>query len=227
MTLQPALVHVVDDDASFLASIGRVLKASGYEVASYASAAQLLERVPDGTRAGCILLDVQLPGVSGPELQARLTAAGCALPIVFLTGHGDIPTSVRAIKAGAEDFLTKPVTAERLLDTIERAVAGFRAAGRQQDSVAAARALAGTLTPRETQVFERVARGLLNKQIAHELGTSERTIKAHRQRVMEKMGARSLAELVVMAERLGVLSRPAGTVARVPRCARPIVPRDN
>lgn len=217
MPAQPALVHVVDDDASFLTSIGRVLKASGYEVAAYPSAVDLLARVPDGTRAGCILLDVQLPGLSGPELQARLTAAGCALPIVFLTGHGDIPTSVRAIKAGAEDFLTKPVPAERLLDAIERAIGSFRAASRQQESAAASRALAATLTPRERQVFERVARGLLNKQIAQELGTSERTIKAHRQRVMEKMGARSLAELVVMAERIGVLARPGDGSAREPK----------
>ena len=209
MAAQPALVHVVDDDDSFRTSIVRVLKASGYEVAAYPSAADLLARIPDGTRAGCIVLDVELPGLSGPELQARLTAAGCALPVVFLTGHGDIPTSVRAIKAGAEDFLTKPVPADRLLDAVERAVATFRAASHQQDSVASTRALAARLTPRERQVFERVARGLLNKQIAQELGTSERTIKAHRQRVMEKMSARSLAELAVMAERIGVLAAAA------------------
>ena len=210
MAPQAALVHVVDDDASFRTSMGRLLKASGYEVAAYASATELLQRVPDGTRAGCILLDVELPGLSGPDLQARLTAAGCALPIVFVTGHGDIPTSVRTIKAGAEDFLAKPVPADRLLDAIERAIASFRSASRQQVDVTSTRALAGKLTPRERQVFERVARGLLNKQIAHELGTSERTIKAHRQKVMEKMGARSLAELVVMAERIGVLASGAG-----------------
>ena len=216
MAAPPVLVHVVDDDASFLTSIGRVLKASGYEVAAYPTAADLLARVPDGTRAGCIVLDVQMPGLSGPELQARLAQAGCALPIVFVTGHGDIPTSVRAIKAGAEDFLTKPVPAERLLDAIERAIASFRATRLQQESVASSRTLAATLTPREKQVFERVARGLLNKQIAVELGTSERTIKAHRQRVMEKMGARSLAELVVMAERIGVLAPGAEGRGRKP-----------
>jgi len=209
MTTQPALVHVVDDDASYRTSIGRVLKASGYDVAAYASAAELLQRVPDGARPGCILLDVQLPGLSGPELQARLAASGCALPILFVTGHGDIPMWVRAIKSGAEDFLTKPVAIEQLLEAIARAVESFRSTSRQQDSVTSARALASTLTPREKQVFERVARGLLNKQIARELGTSERTIKAHRQKVMEKMGARSLAELVVMAERIGVLARGA------------------
>ena len=126
MTTPPAVVHVVDDDPSFLTSIGRVLRASGYEVAAYESAAQLLSRIPDNTRPGCILLDVELPSVSGPELQARLTASGCTLPIVFLTGHGDIPMAVRTMKAGAEDFLTKPVAADRLVETIERAVAGFR-----------------------------------------------------------------------------------------------------
>jgi len=213
MAAQPALVHVVDDDPSFLTSIGRVLKASGYDVATYPSAAQLLHRVPDGTRPGCILLDVELPGVSGPELQAQLTASGCTLPIVFLTGHGDIPIAVRTIKAGAEDFLTKPVPADRLVDAIERALARARSTSQQQDTIDSARALARTLTPREKQVFERVARGLMNKQIARELGTSERTIKAHRQKVMEKMGARSLAELVVMAERIGVLTPPAAATA--------------
>ena len=206
MTAPRAMVHVVDDDASFLTSIGRLLKASGYEVATYAAAAELLRQVPDSSCPGCILLDLQLPGLSGTELQARLAASGCALPIVFLTGHGDIPTSVRAIKAGAEDFLTKPVAADQLIDAIERAIARFTASHGQQTGIASARALANRLTPRERQVFERVARGLMNKEIARELGTSERTIKAHRQKVMEKMAVRSLAELVVLAERLGVLA---------------------
>lgn len=212
----PVAVHVVDDDASFRTSIGRVLRASGYEVTAYESATQLLQRLPDGTRPGCILLDVQLPGLSGPELQARLAASGCALPIVFLTGHGDIPTSVSAIKAGAEDFLTKPVAADRLIEAIERAVARFGSARRQRGAIDSVRTLASTLTPRERQVFERVARGLMNKQIARELGTSERTIKAHRQKVMEKMGARSLAELVVLAERLGILAAAPAPDAEAP-----------
>jgi FixJ family two-component response regulator len=209
-------VHVVDDDASFRTSIGRLLRSSGYEVVAYPSADQLLQQLPDGTRPGCILLDVQLPGLSGPELQARLAASGCALPIVFLTGHGDIPTSVSAIKAGAEDFLTKPVAADRLIDAIERAVARFGSARRQRGAMDSARSLAGTLTPRERQVFERVARGLMNKQIARELGTSEQTIKAHRQKVMEKMGAGSLAELVVLAERLGILAAAPAPDAEAP-----------
>jgi len=205
MAAPRAVVHVVDDDASFLTSIGRLLKASGYEVVTYTAAAELLRQVPDGSRAGCILLDVRLPGVSGPELQSRLAASGCALPIVFLTGHGDIPMSVRAIKAGAEDFLTKPVAANDLIDAIERAIARFTTSREHQAGTASLRALANRLTPRERQVFQRVARGLMNKEIARELGTSERTIKAHRQKVMEKMEVRSLAELVVLAERLGLL----------------------
>lgn len=217
MTASHGIVHVVDDDASFLTSIGRLLKASGYEVATYGSAAELLRRVPDGTRPGCILLDVRLPGMSGPELQARLAATGCELPIVFLTGHGDIPTSVRAIKAGAEDFLTKPVSRDQLIDAAERAITRFTAHREHQSGIGSARVLAQRLTPRERQVFERVARGLMNKEIARELGTSERTIKAHRQKVMEKMEVRTLAELVVLAERLGVLapgSRSGDTPAR-------------
>lgn len=214
MTTQPAVVHVVDDDPSFLTSIGRVLKTLGYEVAAYESAAQLLSRIPDNTRPACILLDVELPSVSGPELQARLTASGCTLPIVFLTGHGNIPMAVRMMRAGAEDFLTKPVAADRLSETIERAVAGFRSTRQREDAIESTRALANTLTPRERQVFERVAQGLMNKEIARQLGTSERTIKAHRQKVMEKMGARSLAELAVMAERIGMLAPAARAPGR-------------
>lgn len=212
MTAPRAMVHVVDDDASFLTSIGRLLKASGYEVATYSAAAELLRQLPDGGRPGCILLDVRLPGLSGPELQARLAESGCALPIVFLTGHGDIPTSVRAIKAGAEDFLTKPVAADELVDAIERAISSFMASREHGIGTASARARARRLTPRERQVFERVARGLMNKEIARELGTSERTIKAHRQKVMEKMAVHSLAELVVLAERLGVLAATSNSL---------------
>jgi FixJ family two-component response regulator len=206
----PTLIHVVDDDASFRTSVARLLRASGYEVAVYESASQLLEQLPGDVGPSCILLDVRIPGLSGPELQDRLTELGSTLPIVFLTGHADIPTSVRAIKAGAEDFLTKPVSKADLLDAIERALAHCRAAREQHDRLAALRALIATLTPREREVFEQVVRGKLNKQIAHELGTTERTIKAHRQKVMEKTRVQSLAELVSVAERLGVLAPPAG-----------------
>jgi FixJ family two-component response regulator len=201
----PGCIHVVDDDDSFRTAIERRLKHAGYEVATYPSAQQLLDRLPDENEPGCILLDVQIPGLSGPELQGRLIELGSTLPIVFLTGHVDTPTTVLAIKAGAEDFLTKPVESEHLLGAIERAIARQTTARGERHRLEDMRALVAALTPRERQVFGLVVRGRLNKQIAHELGTTERTIKAHRQQVMEKMKVLSLAELVTMAERLGVL----------------------
>ena len=209
-----AVVHVVDDDESFRKAIGRLLRATGYEVQLYESAQQLLDRLPNEGRPSCILLDVQIPGLSGPELQDRLTKLGAALPIVFLTGHGDIPTSVQAIKGGAEDFLTKPVPKNKLLDAIERSLARQQTARMRDDQLNSLRALLTTLTARERQVFELVVRGKMNKQIAHELGIAERTIKAHRQRVMTKVRVQSLAELVSVAERLGVLSAPAASQPR-------------
>ena len=195
-------VHVVDDDDSFRTAMERRLKLAGYQVATYPSAQQLLNRLPDEDEPGCILLDVQIPGLSGPELQGRLTELGSTLPIVFLTGHADTPTTVRTIKAGAEDFLTKPVESGRLLDAIERALARQVTAHRERQRLEEMRALVAALTPRERQVFDLVVRGKLNKQIAHELGPTERTIKAHRHQVMEKMRVQSLAELVSIAERL-------------------------
>jgi len=209
-----AVVHVVDDDESFRKAIGRLLRATGYDVQLYESAQQLLDRLPNEGRPSCILLDVQIPGLSGPELQDRLTKLGAALPIVFLTGHGDIPTSVQAIKGGAEDFLTKPVPKNKLLDAIERSLARQQTARMRDDQLNSLRALVTTLTERERQVFELVVRGKMNKQIAHELGIAERTIKAHRQRVMTKVRVQSLAELVSVAERLGVLSAPAASQPR-------------
>jgi RNA polymerase sigma factor (sigma-70 family) len=199
-----ALIYVVDDDEAFRRTVGRLLRTCGYEVALYESATQLLEQLPDEASPGCILLDVRIPGLSGPELQDRLAERGSTLPIVFLTGHGDIPTTVQAIKAGAEDFLTKPVPKDRLLGAIERALKKAHATREQRDRIRALRSLVAALTPRERQVFERVVRGKLNKEIAHELGTTERTIKAHRQKVMDKIQARTFAELVSIAERLGI-----------------------
>jgi RNA polymerase sigma factor (sigma-70 family) len=180
----------------------------------YESAGQLLERLPDDVQPSCILLDVKIPGLSGPELQDRLAKLGSTLPIVFLTGHADVPTTVRAIKAGAEDFLTKPVAKDKLIDAIERAVARSRETRERSDQRAALEALVSTLTSRERQVFEQVARGRMNKLIARELGTTERTIKAHRQKVMEKLRAESVADIVLIAERLGILaSSPGKTTA--------------
>ena len=198
-----AKVHVVDDDASFRVAIGRLLGASGYEVVLYESARLLLDRLPDERRAGCILLDVKMPDLSGPELQTRLMEAGSKLPIIFMTGNGDIPTSVRAIKAGAEDFLTKPIEKDRLFGAIERAIARYQSARQENDRLNTLRARMATLTPREQRVFELLLQGKRNKQIAYELGVTESTIKVHRGRVMAKARVESLVELVRLASVIG------------------------
>ena len=206
----PGRVHVVDDDASFRTAIERRLKNAGYEVVTYPSAQQLLDDLPDENKPGCILLDVRIPGLSGPDLQARLIELGSTLPIVFLTGHADIPTTVQTIKAGAQDVLTKPVSSDQLLGAIERALAFYQARRDQRGELDRFRSLVGLLTPRERQVFDLVVRGKINKQIGTQLGTTVRTVKAHRHRVMEKMEVQSLAELVSIAERLGFLHAPEG-----------------
>ena len=204
-------MHVVDDDASFRTAIERRLKKAGYKVAIYPSAQDLLDSLPSESEPGCILLDVRIPGLSGPELQTRLSELGSTLPIVFLTGYADVQTTVRTIKAGAEDFLTKPVSSEELLGAVERALAHHQLTRGQRGKLDAVRAQIATLTPREREVFELVIRGKTNKQVANVLGTTERTIKAHRHRVMEKMQVPSLAELVSLAERAGVLRDMSGT----------------
>jgi RNA polymerase sigma factor (sigma-70 family) len=205
----PGLVYVVDDDTSFRTAIERRLRIAGYEVETYSSAQLLLDRVPAAERPGCILLDVQMPGLSGLELQSRLIELGSTLPIVFVTGHADTPTTVRAIKAGAEDFLTKPASSEQLIAAIERALARYEAQRSQRSKLDSIVSHLARLTPRERQVFDLIVRGKINKQIATELGTTERTVKAHRHEVMEKMQVHSLAELVSSAERLGLLDRSA------------------
>jgi FixJ family two-component response regulator len=201
----PHTIHVVDDDLSFLTAIARLLRAAGYDVATYQSARELLEHMPDDSEPGCILLDVRIPGQSGPELQERLNTLGSLLPVIFLTGFGDIPTSVRAIKAGAEDFLTKPVSRDKLLDAIEGALVRHQRMREERGKLDALHELVDSLTPREREVFEQIVRGRMNKQIARDLGATERTIKAHRHRIMEKTKVQSLAELVLIAERAGVL----------------------
>ena len=188
----------------------RRLKHAGYEVATYASAQHLLDRLPSESVPGCILLDVRIPGLSGPELQERLSELGSTLPIIFLTGYPDVRTTVRTIKAGAEDFLTKPVSSDQLLQAVERAIAHHEVTHGLKSKLDIVRAHIATLTPRERQVFELVIRGNTNKQVARALGCTERTIKAHRHRVMEKMQVRSLAELVSLAERVGVLDSATG-----------------
>jgi FixJ family two-component response regulator len=200
-TLEIPVIHVVDDDLSVRTAVGRMLRAAGYQVALYESANQLLENLP-GSGKGCILLDVQMPGLTGPQLQESLGRIGFELPIIFLTGHGDIPSSVRAIKAGAEDFLAKPTPKKTLLEAIERALRRYDGVHESYLRLHALRERFAMLTPREREVFSLVVRGNLNKQTAHELGTSERTIKAHRHSIMDKFGVKSLAELVSIAEAL-------------------------
>lgn len=210
MTNALPIVHIVDDDVSFRAAIGDLLSACGYTVALYESATQLLNGLP-GDEPACILLDVQMAGLSGPQLQDQLAESGCRLPIVFVTGHGDIPTTVRAMKAGADDFLTKPIPKDRLLDAIQRALLRYEEVRTQDSRIASLRSLVSRLTPREHEVFALLVRGKPHKQIAYALGTTERTVKMHRHNVMQKCQVQSLAELAVFAERLGSLAQPGTT----------------
>jgi FixJ family two-component response regulator len=201
MSARKPIVHVVDDDASFRKAISRLIRAAGYELRCYPSAVEFLAATP-GESPGCVLLDLHMPGTSGLDLQNALAKSDSSLPIVFLTGHGDIPTSVHAMRGGAEDFLTKPVKKDLLFAAIEHALARDareRPARVQQREW---RACYDTLTPREREVMVLVVAGKLNKQIADDLGTVERTVKAHRAQVMEKMQVTSLAELVRVAGHL-------------------------
>lgn len=204
MTESRPIIHVVDDDPSFRASTGELLAAFDYRVALYESAVKLLE-TPPADEVGCILLDLQMSGINGLQLQDELQTRQIKLPIVFVTGYGDIPASVRAIKGGAEDFLTKPVRKEELFAAIDRALERYREAHERDDRNAVLRALVSRLTRREHEIFLMLVRGKVNKQIAYELGTTERTIKFHRQHVMQKCHATSLGQLVLMAERLHLL----------------------
>jgi FixJ family two-component response regulator len=196
-------VFVVDDDPSVLKGLSRLLRSAGWQAATYGSPDEFLRQY-DPAAPGCLVLDIAMPGVDGLELQRQLTDAGCPLPIVFITGHGDIATSVRAMRAGALNFLAKPVNDNDLLSAVGEAVETDRAVRRAQGNLSLIRERLATLTPREREVLDQVVAGKLNKQIAGDLGTVEKTIKFHRAHVMEKMGARSLAELARMGERLGI-----------------------
>jgi FixJ family two-component response regulator len=197
-------VHVVDDNAGFCKAIEALLKQFGYQVSTYPTAQHLLDRLPSDHLPSCILLDVRLPGMTGPELQQRLLELGSTIPIIFLTGYADTATTVKTIKAGGEDFLIKPVSSDQLLPAVERAVAHHHAVLDQKRAREVIFSRIATLTPRERQVFELVIRGGTNKHVARALGCTERTIKAHRHNMIEKMQVRSLAELVSLAERVGV-----------------------
>jgi FixJ family two-component response regulator len=196
-----ATVFIVDDDLSVRRGLSRLVRSAGYEVEAFSSAQGFLASAWRA-KAGCLVLDVHLPGLSGVDLQSELTRAGDAPPIVFITGLGDIPTSVRAMKQGAVDFLTKPFEAQVLLDAVAQALAKGVQTRDWRAQEEAVKALLEKLTPREREVFDGVVRGLLNKQIALELGTAEKTVKVHRGRVMKKLGATSVAELVRMAEQV-------------------------
>jgi RNA polymerase sigma factor (sigma-70 family) len=211
MTASPPLIHVVDDDASFRTAIGELLNACGYRVSLYETAIQLLAAPLNGGPA-CILLDVQMAGMNGPQLQAQLAGLGCRLPIVFLSAHGDIQTTVTTIKAGAEDFLTKPATKERLLEAIQRALARYEEMLVRGNEISVLQSLFAKLTPREQEVFGLLVRGKPHKQIAYELGISDRTVKLHRHQLIQKLQVRSLAEAAVIAERLGLLPRGQSVV---------------
>jgi FixJ family two-component response regulator len=201
VTVPTPTIHVVDDDESLRTAVTRLLRSAGYEVRGYASAGEFLLARP-GTAPGCIVLDVRMPGPSGLDLQAAFAERNDALPIIFLTGHGDIPMSVRAMKAGAVDFLTKPAQKEALLSAVRTALAKDAENRAARGRASALHARYETLTPRERAVFALVVAGKLNKHVATELGISERTVKAHRAEVMEKMHVASLAELVHVAEQL-------------------------
>lgn len=203
MTDSQPVVFVVDDDPGVCKALGRLVRAAGFEVLTFSSPEAFLEE-HDPTAPGCLVLDVALPGLNGLELQDNLARAGCPRSIIFITGKGDIPTSVRAMKAGAVDFLTKPVDDEQLLAAIRAGLARENKWRREQAEVASIQARLATLTEREHEVLEHIISGEINKQIAGQLGTVEKTIKVHRGRVMMKMGAHSLAELVRLAARAGV-----------------------
>ena len=199
-----AMVFVVDDDGPMRESLKNLLRSVGLQVQLFASAQEFL-RSKRPELPSCLVLDVRLPGLSGLDLQRRTADAGIEIPIIFITGHGDIPMSVRAMKAGAVEFLTKPFRDQELLDAIQQALEGDRRVRDQRAALEEMRRRFAALTSREREVMRRVVTGLLNKQIGAELGISETTVKIHRHQVMEKMGASSLAELVRTADRLGVL----------------------
>jgi FixJ family two-component response regulator len=203
MTETDAMVFVVDDDAPMRKSLENLIRSVGLRVEVFASAQEFLRsKRPD--LPSCLVLDVRLPGLSGLDVQRRTSDPGMEIPIVFITGHGDIPMSVHAMKAGAVEFLTKPFREQDLLDAIQQALERDRTAREQRAALEELRSRFESLTPRERAVMTRVVAGLLNKQIGAELGTSEATVKMHRHQVMEKMGASSLPELVRMADRLGI-----------------------
>jgi len=208
MATAETIVFVIDDDPSFRRSTEMLIGSAGLTVQGFSSAEEFLRsRRPD--LPACLVLDVRLPHLSGLDLQRELAEASLEIPIIFITGHGDIRMTVQAMKAGAIEFLTKPFREQEFLDAIQRAINSDRAARLQRAKLADLRGRYQALTPREREVMAHVVTGMLNKQIAHELGTTEKTIKVHRGHLMQKMGVKSLAELVRTAERLGIFGHPS------------------
>jgi len=204
------IVFVIDDDASIRRALTNLFQSVGLEVETFGSAPEMLQsKLPDV--ASCLVLDIRLPRVSGLDFQTDLAKANIHIPIIFMTGHGDIPMTVRAMKGGAVDFLTKPFRDQDMLDAVVTAIERDRKRREVEKVVANARTLFETLTPREREVLALVASGLMNKQVAAEIGLAEITVKLHRGHIMKKMGARSLADLIRMAEALGIRrAKPAG-----------------
>lgn len=216
MSEAPAKVFVVDDDPSIRKALVRLFRSTGIEAEAFGSAADFLARDPAEVPS-CLVLDVQMPGLTGPDLQRRLKDAGNPIPVVFLTAHGDVPMAAHAMKVGAVDVLTKPVDEADLLRAVHDAIARDDAGRLARNEIEVLRQRHLRLTPREREVLTLVIAGLLNKQIAQELGTSQRTVKVHRGRVMRKMQAGSVADLVRYAERLGIAPAPLGARAAQPR----------
>lgn len=203
-----ALIHIVEADKASPDEIDHLLQARGYQTMAYGSADEMLENMPDCERPGCIIVDIQARDSAAPDLFDRLSKAGSDLPVIFLSGQGDVRAGVRAIKAGAEDFFTKPVEREEFIGAVDRAITRHSLAKERECWVHTVTARLQRLTRREREVFDLVVCGKMNKQVAFDLGTTERTIKAHRHKVMEKMQVRSLVELVSCATRLGFGSGP-------------------
>ncbi|QSQ15702.1 response regulator transcription factor [Myxococcus landrumensis] len=202
MTQAPATIFLVDDDLSVLRGLGRLLRAAGHVTKPFASPSEFLSQL-SGDTPGCAVLDLRMPGLNGLELQQAMESKGCHLPVIFITGHGDVPASVRAMKAGAVDFLLKPFDEQHLLSAIEQALRKDAAARVGRVESAALHARHSALTPREREVCALVAQGLTNKEVALRLGTTEKTIKVHRARVIQKLDVDSVAELVRFVDRLG------------------------
>jgi FixJ family two-component response regulator len=213
-------IFLVDDDPGVLRALSRVLREEGWRVEAFDSAEAFLAR-PDPTAAGCLVLDVTMPGLDGFQLQRQLADAGNSLPIVFVTGHGDIPMSVQAIKAGATDFLTKPVQAQALVVAVRAAIEQDVKARSARADMDAVRQRLASLTPREREVLAGLAAGKLNKQIAGELGVVEQTVKFHRARIMERMQAKTIAELMHITARLGIGGAPPPAAPSVQPSQKP------